>query len=635
MKTLNVPVVSLLFLFLTPFSAARAQIPADPDALTAEEQAQADFCAANITEKTYAPDKAAKCLEYLHADSDRLLEKLKKTHQATLVLILKYQNIFKELGEFYSAAPSVCRTRNKLVLTLERVCAVCGLSPALGPQPDKFYPWVEEYAKERLPATQEAALDWDKLDETYRVTLASYSYTAENWKEKTVQGRMATITADDIINSKTPTFFDSDRSGCTAIKLTLDDLLRYYLDPAMSARYTAHQAKLKTAITAAAAAGQASAARTGAIGARLAKIAPEAGGDQFASLGRTFDGSALSGGDPGGGTGIKPGVAPAGKSAFTLSPDDMVKLSGRLESSIMGEKGPDGAYSGGELKGTKTGDKLLAFYNQKNDKGEFMNKLDFAVKRLESQKTGADYCPTRCAGGCGGCTVGQVRLNASLAETWMKKNGVTAETLLDPRNDYFLKRLARYAAPTVVHEETHQQKNREDLDAKIKETYKLDDEVRTFGAQSLFLKEKLADPATEKLYMKDLRPFDDTVLQRIETGGYANLKKYVRYYDLHGLEGASSQEFTRFEGMLKESGLRTTDTAFVDPPDSPSCWEGNPGVCSNAQLKAMTDKVFPWYQASVKEQRENITALNSEMNRLNAIDSSKRYKKLASPVAGF
>lgn len=613
----------------------------DQNALTPEEQKTVDQCIENITKKTYAPDKAAKCLDDLNGN-EALFAKLQRNQKDQLVRILKYQNIFKELGDFYDSGPNLCRTRNKLVLTLERVCAVCDLEPPLGPQPEKLLPWVKDnvsatyYQKQLL----EAGLAWNKIndiDSSYQLYLASHSYTEADWKEMTLQKRMATLTVIDLLNSKKVTFYDNDQTTCDAMPAKLIPFLYAYLDPGMRAKLDAFVAKLKADSAAVSAAGASSStAKTSAMSSRLAKLFPGgAGGDQFSNLGRTFDGSAQSGEIPGTGPGTGPKPS-GGKPSFTLSADDMAKLSGRLESSIMGEKNPDGTYAGGELKGTKSGEKLLAFYNQKNDKGEPVNKLDFTVTKLNSDNTGADYCPTRCAGSCGGCKVGQVRLNSTLVETWMKEKGVTAEMLLDPKNDEYVKRLARYSAPTVVHEETHQQKNREDLDNKIKEKYQLDDEVRTFGAQSLFLKEKLSNPATEKLYMKDLRPFDDTVLQKIETGGYANLKKYIRYYDMHALEGASSQEFTRFEGMLKEANLRANDKTFVEPPENnPACWEGNPKACSNAQLQAMTDKTLPWYQASIKEQRANILTLNSEIARLNTADNSGRYKKLASPVAGF
>ena len=595
-----------------------------------KEEAAIRLCEFNITKGDigsgkYSPADAQVCIAALQNDNYRLFEKLKRADGARLTRIVEYSEMFKELGQFYSSDVNRCVIREKMILLFdhdreENACALCGLE--LGPEPEKFMPWVQTYANKLYIRTEFGIYTWDILEDKYKLSLSSQGYSEETWKKKTVSQRIATMIADDIIAARTPDFMSTENKTCGVIKGAeeVDEFLDRYLDPQMHAKYLAYREQLKKAATAAAPAPGATTS-SGKVADMTDKV--RSGKD----LGAVFDGSNQSGTAPSSFGGWLAGLLGKGDySLATSSETDAVGV--LLQNHLMG-KSKDGAYSGGELKGTKVGDGLLAMYNAKKD-GVPETPLKLKVIKYRSDLIGAAYCP-QAYSTCGGMNPGpgEIALNKTMIEQWMKENHVSAKELLDPKNDEYMKRLARHVAPTFVHEATHQRDDKWARDRGLPFKYTLDDEVGTFSAQSLFLKEKLADPKTEALYMKDMRDFDNEILQTVETNGARGVKQKIRYYNLHGIEGESSKSFAQVGRALKEQGLRKTVKGYSFPKsDSKLCWEGQPEQCSDAQLQKMVDKTYSWYQQATKKQRENVDFINTEINRLNREDKSGRANAL-------
>ncbi|MCX5785361.1 MAG: hypothetical protein NTX59_06700 [Elusimicrobia bacterium] len=624
---------------------------------TEEENAAIQLCESNITDKIYSPKNAETCVTALHKDDDRLLEKLKQKDEAEnttkLPFILKHEEMFKELGQFYSSDLRLdnggrCVIRKKMIKLFDfdneaKACSLCELG--LGPQPDRFLPWVQTYANKLYITTEFSMYEWDTLNyfseckkklfggydcTKYTVSLSSQGYSEETWKMKTVNRRMAAIIADDVLTGRNPDFMDTENARCSMIQAPLKDFLEHYLDPEMRTKLWAYLDKIKEAKTADTlnTGIKKSSDRISATSAKLAGINSDA--NSFSTLGQAFDGSNLSGAEPVPPPG-SPAAGPVKRDKYTLTDDEASQLAVRLQGQLVGKKDDKtGAYSGGELKGTKVGDGLLSMYNAANKDGSSETPLKLKVIKYKSDSTGAAYCPQGLKT-CGAMNPapGEIALNKTMIEQWMKDKGVTAKELMDPKNDEYVQRLSKHVAPTFVHEATHQQDDKWARDHGLPYRYTLDDEVGTFSRQSLFLKEKLADPKTNALYMRDLRKFDNEVLQTAETGGARGIKQMIRYYNLHGIEGEASKSFTQLENALKEQNLRKTAKDYAFPKaDSNNCWAGRPENCSNAQLDDMVSKTYPWYQQAMKKQRDNVTFIDTEMNRLNQADKSGRAKKL-------
>ncbi|HAH32514.1 MAG TPA: hypothetical protein DCL44_09410 [Elusimicrobia bacterium] len=598
-----------------------------------QEDAAIKLCESNITGKIYSPEKAEACLESLHKNDDLLLNKLGQKDKKKLTFILKHNNMFKELGEFFEGTIDVCLIRRKMIQLFDydntvKACSLCELG--LGPQIDLFMPWVHTYASGRFYTMAWSVYDWEHLKGYAKASLTARGYPENVWKTKTVNQRIALLVADDIIAARqVDTFMLTENKTCSAVD-DVDGFLGFYLDPKMKEKYLSYKESSKKAgtLTEPGAGIQNSPDKTSKISANMSGI--KSGENSFSALGKVFDGSNLSGSGPGTIPSSKWSFGTAKPADTTLTDADASALAGQLLNHLVGVKNENGAYSGGELKNTKVGDGLLAMYNAKKD-GVPETPLKLMVHTYKSDLPWASYCPLN-AVDCGEIKPGIIVLNKAVLEGWMKEKGVSAEQLMT--NDDYVKRLARHIAPVFVHEATHQQDDKWTRDHGFHFRYTIDDEAGAFSRQSLFLKEKLADPRTEAAYMKEMRYIDDIILRTTETDGYRGQKKNVRYYSVHGIEGEASTSFTKFENALKEQNLRKTAKDYSFPKsDSKTCPYGPPQECSDAQLQAMISKTYPWYQQAIKKQRENIVFINTEIGRLKKDDKSGRAKSLYSPKA--
>ncbi|OGR45037.1 MAG: hypothetical protein A2X35_06490 [Elusimicrobia bacterium GWA2_61_42] len=604
-------------------------------ALEARDQAVLDACVLNISNKVYSPEEAGKCLEGLNADDYALYKKIKAEDPDKLSYVLKYDNLFIELGEFFEDKPNQCRLRERFIAVMEKDadqegCVMCELQ--LGPEAEKSFPWIEKYYGEALPRAKKAALSWSELEAGRKTSLAELGCAEERWNTLTVRRRIAVLIADDVIKSREPGFYElEEQARCSTISFALASYIRIFLPGDLLAKLTEHLRKLQEAAKAGAA------GTTGSDKSKYDKafqtgkgLAAKSDSELLSYLGSTFDratpGTAplphpaapvpLSGAGP---------AAASAAAAPVLTPADSVKVAAALKANFLGTK-----ERTGEFAGEPTGDALREFYGKKDKGGKLQHDLQLRVLDLGTDGTSGAYCPYAATKGCGesGQKAGEIAINKHNIEAWLKKNNCTTERLLgDPA---MMDKLSRHLAPVAVHEGVHQVLQDEYYKGKGVDNKKfLDKETEAFARQSLFLKAKLADSKTEKAYLAEADEWDLKVLGELEKGGYRGMKKFIRYYDQEGAQGAAAKNFAQMEAALKEANLRKTVPGYnsgIRGSDDCSWYQLN--KCSNDQLASMNKKAYPWYEAVIAKQRGNVELVSTRLNYLNSIDISERWKTI-------
>lgn len=627
MNTMRQLFFSLSFLIASAAAPLRAEI-------TAPEKAVMDACVSNISEKVYSPAEAGKCLGKLHAGNDALYHKFKAEDGERLTYALKYGNIFKELGEFFEDEPSLCVIRERYVALLEndkyqKACVLCEIDMA--PQPDKTFPWIQRYYNGSLDTAKQAGLAWETLGAAHKTNLARIGSPQDRWAELRLSERTATLMAEDSLF--TSGVFDRDIAPCG----TAGDNLQRYMDGNLPTDIRGGiRSYLAAAMPARPAGGTGGtgpdSSKYSAAALKAKNMAGKSDAELMAYLGRTFDNSAGSGGVTAPGlTGSPPRPAGTGTSAasYTLPPDKWEKVASEVKTRMLGGVSEmDGKNREPAFSGTKMDDELRDFYNKKGPDGKPANGMKLRVLDLGSGGTNGAYCPKHNLGGCGSQGPGEIAINKQLIEEWMKKKNITADQLLnDPAA---MDRLGYHLYPVTLHEGIHNVHQDEYFRANgVPNKRQLDKEVAAFSGQALGVKAKLADPKTARLYAPEMSEFDMEVLGELENGGYRGMKKFVRYYDIEGTQGASAKSFTQMEAALKEINLRKTSPGYDEnAPASPDCSWFRTDRCSTAQLRTMTNEAYPWYETAIKRQRSDIESISAELTRLNSIDASERWKTL-------
>ncbi|MBI4655911.1 MAG: hypothetical protein HY746_04085, partial [Elusimicrobia bacterium] len=206
-----------------------------PAEFTEQEIKIIQSCEENITNKVYSPVEADKCLSYLHAENDKLLDKLydkKPDGTRRAELILKYENALKELGDFYEDNPREDLIQKKLIKLLEfdyeaEGCSLCDIG--MGPQPEKIGEWAGKHAPAHSNKTLSAIKTWKALPNVRTQSLGKYGYTEANWADKTIRQRAATLVADEILQE------ELTKDNRKELRRAADDIL-FLLDAGMQER---------------------------------------------------------------------------------------------------------------------------------------------------------------------------------------------------------------------------------------------------------------------------------------------------------------------------------------------------------------------------------------------------------------
>ncbi len=618
------------FFSLILLVSAAAPAPAE---LTREETAVRDACVENISQKVYSPDEADKCLSALKPDSP-LYAKLKAEDEDTLTYVLKYENLFKELGDFFKDGPKECLLRKRFIAMLEvdayqEGCVLCQLG--MGPQPEKTFPWISDYYPNYVPPARVAALSWEFAGAPRAASLARIGVNPGRWNEMKLSERTAVLMADTALSSAT--VLPREISFCDTYNSNAQKYMNTYLPPDILANIKAYLGRMMPA--AGAKPGGAAPGDKYADSLKTAKeMAGRSDSDLLAYLGGMFDKSAA-----GSGATALPGRSASAATAartpaakYKLPESDWNAVAGELNVRMVGGvSAADGKRHDAQFAGTPLEDELRNFYTEKGKDGQPLHPMKLKLVDLgELPGTNGAYCPKAAVTGCGpDHGPGEIAVNSQLVEAWMKKNDVTAEQLM--KSPELMDRLARSVYPVTVHEGIHQVHQDEYYLANgLDNKRMLDKEVVAFSGQAAAVKNKLIDPKTRALYEGEMDDFSMEVLAVSENGGYRGMKKFVRYYNLEGTQGAAAKSFSQMEAGMKELQLRKSDPAYYDPaahnPDDCSWFSVQD--CSTEELNSMTRKAYPWYETAVKRQESDISLIDGEMARLNSIDTSARWQSI-------
>lgn len=566
------------------------QLPLSAQELTAQEKGLLNSCAENLTRKIYSPVKAEECLLSLAENDHRLLNKARAVSDIQNSQLMAGLNAIKDLGEFYRDAEAEDIIYQGLLVRFKTdPCVLCGLE--LGPQPDKLYPWVSRYAPGKLAITKKATLDWAGLPAPAPAQLTERGQSQGTWAGMTIDQRRKTLEDwaaakyDEILPPGTRNY-DAEKYFPTVLAIWP------YITEQQRLRLNAARKGMNEALLSAKSAAAAGGGKTGELGRKYdaldQKLQGLSGNPDSAAgfLNKAFDNSVSGSGVPDGKAGEIPGPV------YTLTDEQAIKLSPRVRQALVGP--------GGELSDTAMGKEALAFLSAPG------GQLKFSVVKLGGDNTSGEFS---------GSVSREVRINRTYVETAMRKTGVTTAELMDENNREALKKIARYVAPTFVHEYCGHQKQAVWAESKnIPDLYYLGQETEAFSKSALFVLQKTQAEMKKgnPWYSQQTAESYVGMARVLKTEGQAGISRAVMYYQVPSREGKAAQTFAQYDALKKELALRETGTGtgaarYRDTSD----WE----------LERQYKAIYPWYKESLKKSAEEkkyfqdaLDALDREMN---------------------
>jgi len=603
--------------------------------LTGEEVTLVNVCKKNIEDGILSPKEAEKCVKTDFYPESPLFEKLKKENKASLDYILKYNGVITELGEFFRDKPNGCHIRQRFIDVLDnsryqKGCLLCDLQMA--PQPEKMFPWIGKYYNGALPDSQKMSLIWADAGAPRAAMLGNFSVNQARWEQMTISERTAVIMAETAFSGRKT--YPPELTNCWIVDEEPGLYMRNNLPPDILNAIEAYKNRLMAPTAAAGGKAGGTGPDSSRFAAANAKIKAATGkdGDTLAILGEMFDKNTIPARkvDPF----AKPAAAkPASKkpgaaaAKYELPVDKLPMVAAELKTRMLGGKSTiDGKPRKAAFEGTPWEDEAVKFYTAKGKDGKPLHDLNFQVMPM-AKTTNGGYCPQHAVNGCGkDFPAGSIAVNKTLIEAWMKKNKVSAERLTkDPK---LMDRLGRHLYMVMVHEgPVHEVRQDQFYIAKGVDNKKiLDKEAMAFGLSALSMKNKLNGPEGA-LYRREMSDFDRDTLKALEKGGYRGMKEFVRYYDLEGVQGVGAKTIKQMEYGLKDLELRKTDAAYgAVPRDPDNCSWYVVRNCTDAQLTAMTQKAYPWYETAITRQKSETALMNSILER--EINESRMKKSL-------
>jgi hypothetical protein len=578
-----------LFILLPLAAAALAQAPASAK----DYKDVVDGCRANITREQLSPKKAEECVKDFH-DDPAILERLKEENPGEAGDILAYNSALKDYKKtLVSYKDAALLWQYDRIMGGNKACPLCKLG--LGPLPEDSFKWAEKYIPEDTPEFKYSARTWDVIGDIRTGMLQTKGWNRNTWNAMELMDRYATLQgmARDVVAVTTgvPVAMYPDKAKLAKLIPVLKEDL---LDPQVSAQLDAY---LKGAGVKPVKTGPTPSEKAGV---KISKMSGDLGvlknmgtGEQAAKLDDFFNGTGHRQGDDfafrkTGKTPVKPYVYKA------LSPDDVNALGARLL-----KQGADGTLSGPlatEIKGTKAGDEILAFYKDKGFQKSGTNKLAFG---FEQQKKGQ-------FGGWNWYRE-DIKINSLLVNDWMQKNKVTPEMLMagDPATNKYLRGLSEYLAPTFVHEATHQRQTAKDkargidlfkYKGKSNSYYQMEKETEAFSMDASFTAEKFSKLPKEQrdAYLERLDPFDkrnSEIFQKQGVDG-VRLSNHKAYSDKESLDGEASRQFV----LAKDTAMRL-EALKARNPDSLNAAE-------RAEMQALRqemDSKYKWYTCTMQD----------------------------------
>jgi len=615
MRKLFIPLL-LTQLLLTPFLVYAG--------LTPEELSFAQKCHDNVNaeKKQLSVETALDCVKKLTDDNGALLARLRKQSpemDEAAVDILAFNNALIDLRNIVNKSEA-----GGMVAQLQRVledqeCPLCSMD--LGPRPEKFFGWLEKEAGPRLPVVKKTVRTWEVLGpiRTGALSSAEYGYDQESWNALQIVERYRALNDWAIKETDRLTAMYGGASGSKLKDKKPDPQLVAVLREDLVA--VGAYAKVKELDVLSAAAGKQEGAQEpgGASAAdKKAKdlsaashsvdgLKGQSESDQAAYLSGTFDHAGQNTG----------AVQSAGTAApkpvpyvyKELSKDQIAALPGRLVTSDA--KGNLKGPIADEMRGTKAGDEILAFFKDPKYAKTGANRLNFSFTKQPEHQFGG-WSPSEKT----------TNLNSELVNRWMKNNHVTPEQLFegDPSTNPQLEKLSQYLAPTFVHESTHQRQTAKSIaggyDFEVRfgskrAPYQMEMETEAFAMDNSFMAEHLMKRGPS--YAANLDPFDKRNTELFLEKGVegVRLSNHRTYSYLDSFEGSASKELAEASSMAKE--LRGLEEKRKAAPRTMSRDE----LSRMKELKAEMDSRFKWYvsvHADSVAAEEKINGWRKEIN---------------------
>ena len=569
--------------------------------ISAEEYAFVQKCHdnVNVEKKQLSAVTAQECVKKLtdNAFLTKLRDQSPEMGEAALD-ILSYSNALIDLKNIITKNSGTDMVPH-LARVLEKFdCPLCSMG--LGPTPEKTFDWVGKEAGARLPDVKKAVRTWESLGavRTKSLSSADYNYNQEKWNSQQIISRYQSIS--DWARKETDRLVDVYNNRSFWSKLTnkkpdpqLLSALREDFSAVGAWGQVARLDKLSADIgkmtdgkeTAAPSAADKKAKELAAASQSVDGLKGKSESDQAAYLSGTFDQASIHAGDV-----PKPGAAAAKPGTFVfkeLSEDQRAKLSGRMVTAdARGNlKGP----FADEMRGTKAGDEILAFYKDPKYAKADTNRLNFVFTEQPKGQFGG-WSPS----------AKTMALNSDLVNEWMKKNQVTPEQLFegDSSKNTHLQKLSQYLAPSFVHEATHQRQGAKaaagGYDGRIfsngrSTPYQMEMETEAFAMDNSFMAEHLQKRGAS--YADNLDPFDKRNTELFLEKGVegVRLSNHRAYVHLESLEGSAAKEFAAASAAAKE--LRALEARYKAAPRAMT----EDDLAEMRELRADMDSRFKWY----------------------------------------
>ncbi|OGR68429.1 MAG: hypothetical protein A2081_04635 [Elusimicrobia bacterium GWC2_61_19] len=589
-------------LLLLPLATAALSIPApaqdDGDYKVIQD------CRANIDKDQLSAKTAESCIKTFH-DNPAMLAKLKEDYPADAAEILAYNSALKDYKKLISSYKDLDLYSQYDRIMNSEPCPLCDLD--LGPKPEQSFEWADK----NLPAGAAAdfkfsARSWDALGPVRTPLLLEKGHTKDSWNAKDYLTRYKALAfwsrelAAQIMLVPAKDYPDKE-SLAKLVPILQDDVYDGATKTKLGEYLKAAGVKpVKTEASAAASASKkATAAKVAKAEADAKALKGMSADDQAGKLDDFFNGTGHRKGEP---TLGKKGASTAKYTYKPLSQDDIDKLGGRL----LTQK-EDGSLSGPlakEIKGTKSGDEILAFYKDKNFKKAGTNKLVFGFEPMRKGLFGGWNWVNE-----------DIKLNSELVNDWMQKNKVTPDMLFkgDPATNKHLAGLSEYLAPTLVHESTHQRQTakdkREGIDlfkygGKSNSFYQMEKETEAFSMDASFTAEKFA--ARGKAYTARLDPFDKSNMEVFLKQGVdgIRLSNHKAYSTKDSLDGEAAKQFV----MAKSTAMRLEALQTKAAAEPGSLTDAEKADMQNLKLKM--GSTFKWYDITMNDSVEAEDKIN-------------------------
>lgn len=516
-------------------------------------------CQDNVdkAKKQLSPAVAQECVQKL---TGPVLTELENADPEKAAAIISYNNALVDLKKLTSKY-SGKSLAEALAREMESgSCALCDLG--LGPRPESAFPWLETNSGGRLETVKNAVRTWDALGNTRTASLAAETekYSKDTWNGQKIMARYQRLSVwarknTDVLArapaaaAAKPDFAALAGTLRTDLVMDGDD---YYVDKLDSLAISA----AKAAPADAAAAAKKDKATAEAAG-KTAAIKGRSASEQKDYLDNTFDNAR-----PGSGA---PAVETGGKGAkFTpvpITPAQAAELSAKMGTV---KDGKFTGYLADEVRGTKAGDEVSAFFADKTYAKNGSNALNLKFEKGTGSLSNA-------LGWWSGDKK-TTTVNTNLVDDYCEGKKITPAQML--KSDEHLKGVARYVAPNFVHETTHQRQDawasHNGLDyikyrgGSTGQPYQMEMETEAFSMQAAFSAEKAkkAGPA----YLAQISPSHRANAERFMEDGVDAMRteKHKLYTGISSMEGASAQEFKKAQGAASYVKL-LEDKKRADP----------------------------------------------------------------------